>query len=341
MSSLQPRRGDPLRVALIGAGMISEHHLIAWSRLGKRAQVVAVADPERGNALKRAETFGIPKIYTDVSSLLAEERLDAVDIASPRETHAENVELAAAHGIDVLCQKPLAPTLAQAQALVDSVGTRVRLMVHENWRFRPWYRQIKAWLDEGLIGEPLLANMRMYSSGLLPDERGLRPDLERQPFMAQETRLLIAEVLIHHIDVVRWLTGPLRVVGARAARTIDMVKGETMASILMETAGGKPVVVSGMMAAAGFAPRTFDRFELIGADGSAVLDKTSLSCFGTKREDLTYDFAQSYQMSFDAAIRHFVDCLESGERFETGALDNLESLRLVEHAYRAAGPVNL
>src|ERR1700728_4682609 len=78
------------------------------------------------------------------------------------------------------------------------------------------------------------------------------------------TRLLIAEVLIHHIDVVRWLTGPLRVVGARAARTIDVVKGETMASILMETADAKPVVVSGMMAAVGFPPRSFDRLQLIG-----------------------------------------------------------------------------
>jgi predicted dehydrogenase len=337
MTIAQPRQSNTLRVALIGAGMISEYHLNAWSRLAKRARIVAVADPDRARAVKRAETFGIPKIYTDVSSLLDGEKLDAVDIASPRETHVENVELAAAHGVDVLCQKPLAPTLAEAQALVNSVGKRVRLMVHENWRFRPWYRQIKAWSEEGLIGDPLLANMTFYSSGLLPDDRGLRPDLERQPFMAGETRFLIAEVLIHQIDVVRWLMGSLRVVGAQASRTLDVVKGETMGSILMETADGKPAVVTGMMAAPGFPPRNLDRFELIGTEGSAVLDQTSLSLLGPKRQDVTYDFAQSYQASFDGLIEHFADCLETGDEFETCASDNLETLRLVEHAYWAAG----
>jgi predicted dehydrogenase len=337
MTTVRPHRGDKLRVAMIGAGMISEHHLIAWSRLKDRAQVVAVADPDRGRALRRAESFGIPKVYTDVASLLAGEELDAVDIASPRETHAENVDLAAARGVDVMCQKPLAPTLAEAQALVESVDARVRLMVHENWRYRPWYRQIKSWIQEGQIGVPLLANMALYSSGLLPDERGLRPDLERQPFMAREIRFLIAEVLIHQIDVVRWLMGPLRVVGARASRTIDVVDGETMATILMETADGRPVTVSGMMAAPGFPPRTLDRLELIGTAGSAVLDRTSLSLLGAQKKSVTYDFAQSYQASFDSTIESFVDCLETGKQFETNASDNLETLRLVEHAYWAAG----
>ena len=75
--------------------------------------------------------------------MLAAEEIDALDVASPRETHAAWVEAAAARGIDVLCQKPLTPTLAEAEALVQRVGARVRLMVHENWRFRPWYRELK------------------------------------------------------------------------------------------------------------------------------------------------------------------------------------------------------
>ena len=61
--------------------------------------------------------------------------LDAVDVAAPREFHAEMVRMAARRGLAVLCQKPLAPTLAEAEALVAEVGGRCRLMVHENWRF--------------------------------------------------------------------------------------------------------------------------------------------------------------------------------------------------------------
>jgi predicted dehydrogenase len=317
--------------------MISHYHLIAWSRLGNRAKVVAVADTDRAKAESRARDFGIPAVYTDVAGMLATEAVDAIDIASPRETHAENVAHAVARGVDVLCQKPLAPTLALSEALVRGVGDRVRLMIHENWRFRPWYREMKRWLDEGMLGGMLLGNMTLLSSGLIADASGRRPALERQPFMAHETRFLIAEALIHQIDVVRWLMGPLRVVGARAARSIDVVKGETLAAIFMETADGAPVIVTGTMAAPGFPPRTLDRFELIGTKASAVLAGTELKLMGPQARSLGYDFDEAYQASFDGVIAHFVDCLESGAAFETDPLDNLETLRLVEHAYWAAG----
>jgi D-apiose dehydrogenase len=329
-----------LRVALAGAGMISHYHLTAWSRLGNRAKVVAIADPDRAKAALRAEAFGIPAVYTDVADMLAAEHVDAIDIASPRETHAQNVGYAASRGVDVLCQKPLAPTLALSELLVRDVGSRVRLMVHENWRFRPWYRRMRAWLDEGAVGDLLLGNMASTSSGLLPDPTGKIPALVRQPFMAGEARLLIAESLIHEMDVVRWLMGPLRVVAARASRSIDNVKGETLSAIFMETANGAPVIVTGTMAAPGFPARGQDRFELIGNKGSAVVDGTRVQLLGARPDSQEYDFDEGYQVSFDGVIAHFVDCLESGATFETDPSDNLETLRLVEHAYWAAGLYN-
>jgi predicted dehydrogenase len=298
---------------------------------------VAIADPDRAKAALRAETFGIPAVYTDVEEMLTAEHIDAIDVASPRETHAHNVEYAASRGIDVLCQKPLAPTLALSEALVHGVGDRVRLMVHENWRFRPWYRRMRNWLEEGAVGDLLLGNMTSISSALLPDATGNIPALVRQPFMAGETRLLIAESLIHEMDVVRWLMGPLRVVAARASRSIDKVKGETLSAIFMETANGAPVIVTGAMTAPGFPSRGQDRFELIGTKGSAVVDGTAARLLGPRTDSQDYDFDEGYQASFDGVIAHFVDCLESGATFETDPTDNLETLRLVEHAYWAAG----
>ena len=85
--------------------------------------------------------------------MLGQEAIDALDVASPRETHAVWVEAAAARGIDVLCQKPLTPTLAESEALARRVAGKIRLMVHENWRFRPWYRELKRWIDAGELGE--------------------------------------------------------------------------------------------------------------------------------------------------------------------------------------------
>ncbi len=329
------RGGKRLRVGLVGAGMISHHHLIAWSRQA-RAEIVAVCDPQIERASQRATEFGIPAAYDRIETMLDGQSIDAVDIASPRATHARMVEIAAERGIDALCQKPLTPTLAEAVALAARVAGTIRLMVHENWRFRPWYRTLRQWLGRGDLGQVHYANMTMFSSGLIYDAAGRRPDLVRQPFMADEKRLMIAEVLIHHIDVVRWLFGPLRLISARTAHTVTGVEGETLAAIIFETATGAPVIVGGTLAAPGFGARTGDRLEIVGSASSALLAGTELNLLGPTPRQESFDFQRDYQASFDGAIGHFVDCLESGAAFETDVLDNLETLRLVEEAYAAA-----
>ncbi|MFI4985889.1 MAG: Gfo/Idh/MocA family protein [Alphaproteobacteria bacterium] len=332
----QVPRIPPLKVAFAGAGMISWYHLVAWKKLGTRVELVAICDPDAGNAKRRADEFGIAKVYSDGSAMLAGEAIDALDVASPRETHAGWVEAAAAKGIDVLCQKPLAPTLAEADELVRRIGGRCRLMVHENWRFRPWYRELRRWIAAGDLGELILARMAMINSGFLPDETGRRPAFVRQPFMQHERRLMMAEVLIHHLDVMRFLCGELRVVAARARRTLSDVAGETFAAIFLETAAGSPVEVVGTMAAAGYPPRAPDRLEIIGSKASAIFEGSVLRLAGPAPREIAFDNDQGYQASFAGVIAHFVDCLEAGSPFETNPADNLETLRLVEHAYWAA-----
>ena len=336
MAHPQPSR-PVLNVALAGAGMISRHHLIAWRNVAPAARVVGVYDPDAGRARSRAAEFGIDAVFTDGAALLDEAEVGALDVAAPRAEHAGWVEAAAARGIDVLCQKPLTPTLAEGEALLGRLAGRVRLMVHENWRFRPWYRTLGRWLAEGELGELLHAQMTMMSSGLLPDASGRAPALVRQPFMADEQRLMIAEVLIHHLDVMRFLCGPLRVVSARAARTLPEVRGETLAAMFLETAAGAPVVVSGTMAAPGLGPRTGDRLELVGTKACAAFADGTLQLMGPRPRSEAFDLDAGYQASFDNTIRHFVESLASGAAFETDAVDNLETLRLVEHAYWAAG----
>jgi D-apiose dehydrogenase len=332
----QPRKSKPLQVALAGAGMISGYHLIGWRNLGERVRLVAVCDPDAARAAKRAEEFSIPKVYRDADAMFATEAIDALDVASPRQTHAGWVEAAAARGIDVLCQKPLTPTLSESEALVRRIEGKSRLMVHENWRFRPWYRELKRWMVAGELGDVILARMAMITSGLLPDANGRRPSLERQPFMQHEERLMIAETLIHHLDVMRYLCGELRVIGARTARTVADVRGETMATILLETASGAPVEVTGTMTAPGYPPRAPDRLEVVASKASAVFADSELRLLDGMPRSQGYDKDGGYQASFDGVIAHFVDCLETGAPFETNPVDNLETLRLVEDAYTAA-----
>jgi D-apiose dehydrogenase len=336
MAKLKP--GAPVKVALAGAGMISWYHLVAWRKLGERVDLVAICDPDPTHAKRRAEEFGIPQIYQDRDAMLAAEAIDALDVASPRKTHAAWVEAAAARGIDVLCQKPLTPTLGEAEDLVRRVDGKLRLMVHENWRFRPWYRELKSWIAADALGEIVLARMSMINSGFLPDDAGRRPAFVRQPFMQHEERLMIAEVLIHHLDVMRFLCGELRVAGAFTRHTLADVAGETAATIFLENAAGAAVEVVGTMAAPGYPPRAPDRLEIIGHKASAIFENNELRLLGPDPRSETYDLDQGYQASFDGVIAHFVGCLATGAPFETGPGDNLETLRLVEHAYWAAGP---
>ena len=326
----------PLKVALAGAGMISWHHLVGWRNLGERVRLVAICDPDAAKATKRAEEFSIPHVYRDADAMFAAETIEALDVASPRQTHAGWVDAAALRGIDVLCQKPLTPTFAESAALVRRVEGKSRLMAHENWRFRPWYRELKRWIVAGELGDVLLARMAIVTSGMLPDASGRRPSLERQPFMQHEERLMIAEVLIHHLDVMRFLCGELSVVAARKARTIADVRGETLAAIFLETAAGAPVEVTGTMAAPGYPSRPPDRLEIVGSNASATFADSELRLLGPAPRSQSYDKDRGYQASFDGVIAHFVDCLESGASFETDAAENLATLRLVEDAYAAA-----
>src|SRR5947209_11730528 len=189
----------PLRIGLIGAGMVSRHHLIAWADIADQARVIAVADPSEDNAARRAGEFGIPKTYANAEAMLAASELDAVDIAAPREMHAPLVRLAAKQRLPVLCQKPLAPNLQEATALAAEVKDQTRLMVHENWRFRGYYRDAAAWLQAGRIGTVKQAQLTLLTSGVLPGADGVRPALQRQPFMRLDKRMLLAEVINQHL----------------------------------------------------------------------------------------------------------------------------------------------
>jgi len=329
------------RIALAGAGWVAPHHLEAWQRLRGRATVVAIADPNVEAARGRAEAFSVPAVYASVEAMLERHGtdLDAIDVATSRETHAPICRLAAARGLPVLCQKPLAPTFAEAASLVADVSGRVRLMVHENWRFRPHYRRIAGWLRDCRVGEIHTVTMSLFTSGLIVDASGHAPAIDRQPMFATLDRLLVMEVLIHHVDTLRFLLGPLTLTGASLGRSCPLVRGEVRAAILMRTAAGAAVTLVGDLAAHGYPAAQRDHLEIQGSTGAIVLQNDRLVLVrggGTGAaldEDIAIDFATDYNASYLGAITHFLDRLDDGGEFETSPEDNLETLRIVEQVY--------
>ena len=330
-----------LRVGVAGAGWVSPYHLEAWKAAGRsgdrafgrsetRAEVVAIADPDRAAAEARASEFGIAQVYSDVADMLDDVDLDAIDIAAPREAHVPICRLAAEKRLAILCQKPLAPTLAEAEALVaDLAGSR--LMVHENWRFRPHYRQVRDWLLAGQVGEVQAVTMSILTSGLLRDQNGELPALVRQPMLATLDRMLLMEVMIHHVDTLRFLLGELVLETAELRHRCTAIRGEDYAALQLRTMAGAPISLVGDFMVPGQPAEQFDELRIQGTRGSITLqlDQLLLSGAGPIRLDLPGNYRASYR----GAIEHFVECLRTGREFETNPIDNLETLRIVEAAY--------
>lgn len=321
-------------IGLVGAGWVTQHHLRGWQRLGDRARVVAIADPNKTAREIRAAEFGIPRTYAGAAELLANEKLDAVDVAVPREYHAEVCLLAARKGLPILCQKPLAPTLADAKALVRGVGKRSRLMVHENWRFRTHYLLMKRWLEEGRVGRVRQAIMTVLTSGFIPGAEGKMYAVERQPFFRTEKRLLLMEVLIHHVDCLRFLLGDLALDGARLGKSTTAIQGEDRVMLMLTGARGEGVTLVGDFMAHGYPSGQLDRLEILGEEGTIRLEGTVMESIGKKPERIEVDHQANYINAYEGVFRHFLDCLDSGRKFDTDPEDNLKTLTICEQAYQ-------
>jgi len=154
----------------------------------------------------RAAEFEIPAAYDNVADMLDHEKPAALDIATPPQIHREQANMAADRGVHILCQKPMTPDLAESEQMVDEVGDRVRFMIHENWRFRPQYRQAASWLQDGRVGTINEFQLATRSSGLvMRTDNGTPFAMERQPFMAGLKHFIIMELLVHHLDNLKTL----------------------------------------------------------------------------------------------------------------------------------------
>ncbi|GEO16127.1 Gfo/Idh/MocA family protein [Microvirga aerophila] len=324
-----------LRVGMAGCGWVSEHHLRAWSNLAGRAKVMCLADPVKEKAAARAAQFNVPRCFGSLEEMLDSGEIDVLDVATPRETHAAAVRAAAVRGIPVLCQKPFAPNLAEAEAVLEEIRGRTRLMIHENWRFRPYIRQMRAWIDQGLVGQVTQCQFNLLNSGFVPDAEGKLPAVLRQPFFADVPRMLMMEILIHHVDALRYLFGPLELLGAWLGKSTAGIRGDDSAAVLMRTQSDAQaaIVMQATMTAVGLPTRSPDHFQIFGTAGTIVFKDGLLRLLGPHSREITFDLDEAYRSSYRDAIAHFVDRLADGKEFETNAEDNLETLRLVEGIY--------
>jgi len=330
----------PLRACLIGCGFISHQHAPAWHAT-PHADLLAVCDQDLDRARRRAHEWGVPRAFSDPEEMLRQVPVDIVDIVTRPESHMELVALAAGAGCQVLCQKPLAPTLGEASAMVELCETRaVRFMVTEMWRYLPWFREITAQISAGAIGDAHY--MRIVGSRRMM--RRNRPINDTQPYMADMSKFIIYEMMIHWIDAARAVLGEITSVYARTAQLNPVIAGEDAALIVLghergatsslDGSWGVPpdsalgssregdIVVEGKDGVLHFSPLTGD-LRRTTSDSSLVIARFP-------------DIEASFQQAFNACIGHFAECVRKGQPFQSSAADNLRTLAATFAAYDSA-----
>lgn len=331
---------EHFRGAGIGAGYFSKYQYEAWSRM-PGVEIVALCNRkvDKGRALM--EEYGIPRHYTNYREMIEQEKPDFVDVITPPDTHVEMCSFAAERGVNVLCQKPLAPTIEECREIVricDNSG--VRFMVNENWRWQPWYREIKRLLDAGEIGQLFSITFMMR----MGDGWGEDAYLSRQPYFREMPRLLIYETGVHFIDTFRFLAGEVESVYVRARKLNPVIAGEDCAHVMLNFRNGAVGVWDANRYNETEYPNpryTFGTFVVEGSKGKIEMDSDAnirIKPLGkpSRIHEYPHEDVNFCGDSCYFAQRHFVDCLISGEPFETNGSEYLKTWEVQEACYESA-----
>ena len=327
----------PLRGVLIGAGYFAGFQGEAWRRV-PGAELVAVADAIPGKAREFADRHGVRAAYESADETLDREQPDFVDIATRPESHLDLTRRAAARGTHVICQKPMAPTMTECRAMCEACeAAGVRLLIHENWRWQPWYRKARRTLDTGDLGRVVQSSF-FWRTG---NGRGPAP-YPTQPYFAQMPRLLVYETLVHLLDTFRYLVGEVEHLTCETARVNPVIAGEDHALIHLKFARGALGLIDGNRitgpvpqgAAMGTLLLECERGTLrVSPDGLV-----SLTPHGGAGQCLAFQpSATGYKGdSVFATQAHLIECLRHGRSSESDGRDYLKTVALVEACYRSA-----
>lgn len=316
-----------MRGALVGCGYFGQIQLEAWRRI-EDVEIIAACDLDLAKAQACAS-----KAYDSVDRMLDEVEVDFLDVATRPESHADLIEIAAKRGLAVICQKPVAPTLEQAvkmAVLAESAG--IRVMVHENWRWQPWYREAHKQIQAGAIGHPITYFFRhRQRDGLGPEP------YPNQPYFREMPRLLMHETLVHYIDTARFLFGSIEGVYARTRRVNPMIQGEDGAILQIDHTLGAVGTINGNRYLDPEGPGPVMGEALIEGDQSAIRIASNGELYIDRKLAWKPTAEAGYRGdSVHATQQHFVDCLRSGEFFETELVDYIDTVVAVEAAYRSA-----
>ncbi len=327
----------PLRVACAGAGYFSQFHYGSWAR-NDRVKLVGSCNRD----IEKARATGLPA-YDDLSRMLEDTRPDLLDIILPPVAHAETIRTALAAGVKaMICQKPFCRDLAEAEAITaEAEAAGARIVVHENFRFQPWYRRIRQALDEGAIGPVNQVTFRLRPG----DGQGAEAYLDRQPYFQSMERFLIHETAVHWVDTFRYLLGDPLAVYADLRQVNPVIAGEDAGYVLFDHPNGVRALFDGNRTldhAADNLRRTMGEALIEGHEGALTLlgdGSVWLRRFGEMEQDclLPADHWDGFGGDCVHALQnHVISGLLEGTPLENQARDYLQVIRIEEAIYASA-----
>ncbi|NQT51066.1 Gfo/Idh/MocA family oxidoreductase [bacterium] len=328
----------PLRVAIVGLGIGKTH--VQLFQDNPAAELVAVCDVNEAAAREQADKAGA-RAYTSYEQMLEEAPLDAVSLCTPPKLHAPMTEQAAARGLHVLCEKPMAPTLADCQRMIDACqAAGVTLMIALKKRFASHYGFVKDQCD-GEAGTPLYACAR-FALGRVEhdwfwdDADGGGPILENS---------------VHIVDILRYLMGNVVRVSAEGGNLFMKHRApvaDCAAVTLRFASGGIAALALGYGCEWSMAreevllatPKMV--FELQGGFDRA--DQLRYTSRENPADVQQRPAEQPYGGGFPEEIAHFIECATRGQAPRADGLAGREAVRIclaIKESIRTGKPVEL
>jgi scyllo-inositol 2-dehydrogenase (NAD+) len=253
-----------LGLAVVGVGDMGRRHAENIRGMVPGARLVAVADADAARAKRVAAELDAEASYGSIEALLENKNVDCVVTASPDKFHASGIQAAAAAGKDILCEKPIALSLKEAQSALDAVAkAKVRLQIGFMRRYDPAYAAAMKRIEAGEIGEPVVF-------------KSIGRDQNAPPMAAYESHLngmLFYNSTIHDFDLARWLVrdevSEVQAYSTCAIRPEVAKHGDIVAGLvnLKYQRGAIGNIESYVQAAYGYDIRT----EIVGSKGSILV----------------------------------------------------------------------
>lgn len=328
-----------MRVGIIGAGNISDTHARAAREI-PGAEIAAVFG---ANKAKVEEMAGKHRAtpYLDFKAFLNHRPMEFVAIGSPSGLHAEQGIAAAQHGLHVLTEKPLDITMRSADALIAAARhAKVKLGVFFQDRFKEDLNRVKKWMDEGILGKPILADARVkwYRP---PEYYG---NSKWRGRLALDGGGALMNQAIHTVDLLLWLFGDVVRVQAQKRTALHKIEAEDTLTALLEFANGATGVLEATTSVYPGYPR---RVELTGEQGTIIIEHDRLVAADLKNppEDARGSGNDQNQSASSAtvsdvrghkaAMADFMEAIETNREPRCNGEEGRRSVALVEAIYAA------